>query len=98
MQRKKQTCVLAALLYCVCGVHNNLRADTEEPVDFTVRNVIDGTTFTASDHRGKCMVVIFGSIYCKPCIQMIPVINQLHDTYKDAGLTAVGIDIDFGSE
>mgnify|MGYP000194565890 CR=1 FL=1 len=94
MQSIKQTCLVFATLCFAVAVSQNCHADAEGPIEFSIRNVVDGSTFSTADHKGKCMVIIFGSMYCKPCIQMIPVINQLYDTYKEAGFTAAGIDVD----
>lgn len=98
MQGKKETYLIITVLLCSVAVCRPAIADVDDRIDFAIRNVMDGTTFSAAQHRGRCMVIIFGSMYCKPCIQMIPVINQLHDTFKNEAFTAVGIDIDVASD
>ena len=73
-------------------------AQAEDLVDFTLNDFITKQQVCTSSFRGKCMLIIFGSIYCKPCIEMLPVVRQLRDKYEQAGLVVVGIDIDVTSE
>ncbi|MCX8043198.1 MAG: TlpA family protein disulfide reductase [Desulfobacterota bacterium] len=98
MQRKRNGTYVIIALICAVAFHESSGADVEERIDFSTKNIIDGSTFSSEQHKGRCMVIIFGSMYCKPCIQMIPIINQLHDTFKNEAFTAVGIDIDVTSD
>jgi len=99
MVKRKRACITsaAALLISFLLIQPS-RAGDEEKLDFSIRNMSDNTMFSIADHRGKCLVVIFGSMYCKPCIEMIPVVNRLYDTYKQSGFIAVGVDIDTSAE
>ena len=73
-------------------------AQAEDIVDFTLKDFVTKQQVCTTSFRGKCMLIIFGSIYCKPCIEMLPVIRQLRDKYEHSGLVVVGIDIDVTSE
>jgi len=78
-------------LYPVCS-------SAGDKVDFCLHKVRGGELFSLKGHTSKCTVIVFGSLYCKPCIELIPVLNRLHEDYKDDGLLAVGIDIDMSTD
>ena len=66
----------------------------DDLVDFTLNDFTTKQQISTSSFRGRAMLIIFGSIYCKPCVEMLPVVRQLRDKYEQAGLVVVGIDID----
>ncbi len=69
-------------------------AQADDLVDFTLSDFTTKQQISTSSFRGRAMLIIFGSIYCKPCVEMLPVVRQLRDKYEQAGLVVVGIDID----
>ena len=46
--------------------------------------------------RGNILVMVFGSIYCKPCVELLPVMNELHERYQDSDVRIILLDIDMG--
>ena len=95
---KRETSLIITFLLGLVAICRPAIADVDDQIDFAIRNVIDGTTFSTAQHRGRCMVIIFSSMYCKPCIQMIPVMNQLQETFKNKAFTAIIIDVDICSD
>jgi thiol-disulfide isomerase/thioredoxin len=88
-------CSLACLaLYGAAGAP----AQADDLVDFTLNDFTTRQQISTSSFRGRAMLIIFGSIYCKPCVEMLPVVRRLRDTYEPAGLVVVGIDIDVGCD
>lgn len=73
-------------------------AHADDLVDFTLNDFVSKQQICTTAFRGKCLLIIFGSIYCKPCIEMLPIVRRLRDKYEQAGLIVVGIDIDATSE
>jgi len=73
-------------------------AQADELVDFTLNDFVTKQQVSTASFRGRAMLIIFGSIYCKPCVEMLPVVRQLRDKYEQAGLVVVGIDIDISSD
>jgi len=69
-------------------------ARADDLVDFTLNDFVTKQQISTSTFRGRAMLIIFGSIYCKPCVEMLPVVRRLRDKYEPAGLVVVGIDID----
>jgi thiol-disulfide isomerase/thioredoxin len=73
-------------------------ATDKQALDFSVKNLKDGTIFKIADKRGKIILLSFGSIYCKPCIELLPVLNKLYENNKSEDVSVVGIDIDKTTE
>ncbi len=62
--------------------------------EFEVKRV-DGSTFRLADYRGKKAVLIdFWATWCGPCIDEIPTIKRIAETYRDQGLEVVGVSLD----
>jgi thiol-disulfide isomerase/thioredoxin len=57
---------------------------------------IDGTAgrLTLSSLRGKVVLLDFWATWCPPCIQMIPVLHDLHQEWAPRGVEFVGVDSD----
>ena len=56
---------------------------------------LNGSTFRLSDYRGKKAVLIdFWATWCPPCIDEIPMIKSIAETYRDQGLEVVGVSLD----
>lgn len=62
--------------------------------DFSVKDT-DGVPFNFADEKGKKPVLlVFWSIFCEPCRFELPIIQKVHDKYKDAGLDVVAVALD----
>ena len=57
---------------------------------------IDGTSgrLTLGSLRGKVVLLDFWATWCPPCIQMIPILHDLHKEWAPRGVEFVGIDSD----
>ena len=56
---------------------------------------LDGSTFRLADYRGKKAVLIdFWATWCPPCVDEIPTIKRIAETYRDQGLEVVGVSLD----
>lgn len=73
-------------------------AQADDLADFTLNDFMTKQQVCTSSFRGRAMLIIFGSIYCKPCVEMLPVVRRLRDKYELAGLVVVAIDIDVTSD
>ena len=52
---------------------------------------LEGAPIRLSDLRGKAVWVNFWASWCPPCQQETPIIRELADRYREAGLVVVGI-------
>lgn len=56
---------------------------------------LEGSTRSLQEALDNGIVLLdFWSIYCVACMQEMPEIIELHNKYKDKGLTVVGINLD----
>lgn len=63
-------------------------------IDFSLTNVLDGKTIKSADYHGKGMIAVFGSIYCKPCLELQPILDRVYDENKASGIGIITIYID----
>jgi len=62
--------------------------------DFALPN-IDGRDVKLAELLAHGPVVIdFWATWCKPCIKGFPALQQIHDKYKELGVTVVAISVD----
>ena len=81
------TVTLCVLLLCAPAFAEDLK-------DFTTFSFIDNKQVDTAEMRGNILVMVFGSIYCKPCVELLPIMDVLHDRYQNADVKILLIDID----
>ncbi len=55
---------------------------------------IDGKTYSLADFKGNYVFIDVWATWCAPCIQQIPAIKELEETFKDKNITFVSISVD----
>jgi len=75
------------------------RVQTEEDVlvgqkapEFTLPDT-EGRPVSLSHFQGKVVVLDFWASWCAPCIQELPVFQELHNQYRDKGFEVLGINL-----
>lgn len=62
--------------------------------DFSIPDA-DGKQFRLGDEKGKkAFLLVFWSIFCEPCRAEMPVIQKMHEKYREAGLEVAAIALD----
>jgi len=63
--------------------------------DFAIED-LEGNEFNMKEalSEGKGVLIFFWSIFCEPCKQELPIIQELTDSYKEKGIKVVGIVLD----
>ena len=57
---------------------------------------LDGNEHDLDDFGGNVAIVDLWTTWCGPCKREMPIFQQLHDKYKDDGLTILAISVDRG--
>lgn len=57
-------------------------------------NSLAGGSIDAKQYRGKVLLVIFWSSWCKPCTEDLPQIQDLYNKYHSQGFDVLGINLD----
>ena len=61
--------------------------------DFTIKDT-EGKVFNVGEERGKApFILVFWSIFCEPCRVEMPIVQRLHEKYRDA-LTVLAVALD----
>jgi len=55
---------------------------------------LSGGTVDVADHRGKVVLVLFWSTWCKPCTEDLPQIRELYRKHHAAGFEIIGVNLD----
>jgi peroxiredoxin len=61
--------------------------------DFSL-NSLDGDTITMSDLKDQIIVLEFWAIWCRPCVEAMPELEQLHKQYTDQGVVVLAINVE----
>ena len=86
--------LLTLLLAPGCG---SLEANTGQGVgeaapQFTQAD-LDGVTHDLNAYRGQVVVLDFWATWCGPCVKSGPIIQSLHDRFKDRGVVVLSLQV-----
>ncbi len=57
-----------------------------------------GEPVKLSDLKGQYVLLEFWGYWCGPCIAQMPVLMQLHEKFRDKGVTVIGVHLDTDGE
>jgi thiol-disulfide isomerase/thioredoxin len=68
-------------------------AATKMP-SWNLENVRDGSKVASESFAGKVLLVTFFATWCAPCVQEVPVLNQLQSEFAASGFSVIGLSVD----
>jgi len=84
-------CALAFVLVMLSG---SLTGTESKAPDFTLPN-LSGKDVKLSQLLARGPVILdFWATWCKPCIKGFPALQQLHDKYREQGLSVLAVSVD----
>ena len=64
------------------------------PAPDCVVEMLDGEDMALEDMKGRVVLVDFWATWCKPCLETMPRLQELHGAYSDRGFDVWGVSID----
>ena len=61
--------------------------------DFSTTD-LDGNPISLQGYRGKVVLLDFWAVWCGFCIEEMPNLKRVYDTYKDQGFDIIGVSLD----
>jgi len=95
--RKSYLVVLSLSLILAFGAAQALEKGQAAP-GFSLKTVAGDKTVSLKDYLGKVVYLDFWASWCAPCRGSFPLLNKLHNKYKDKGLVILGVNVDEDTE
>ena len=70
------------------------RGVIDEPAPDLELPDLDGNLVSLRSFPGKIVVYDFWAVWCGPCVDSLPFLQELEDRYRDEGLVVVGLHVD----
>ncbi|WP_404364156.1 TlpA disulfide reductase family protein [Marinobacter sp.] len=83
----------ASLLATLAFTASAAETMNEPAPDFTLKSN-QGENLRLEDYRGQVVMLNFWASWCGPCRQEMPVMDDIHEQYKDLGFTVLAVNVD----
>lgn len=67
---------------------------TEPAPDFTLPTFPDNIEINLKDFKGRVVYLDFWATWCPPCRKSFPWMDEIHERYKDEGLSIIAVTLD----
>lgn len=67
---------------------------SEPAADFTLPTFPDDSTISLANFKGRVVYLDFWATWCPPCRKSFPWMEEMHQRYKDAGLSIIAVSVD----
>jgi len=66
----------------------------EPAPDFTLPTFPDNREISLKDFKGRVVYLDFWATWCPPCRKSFPWMDEMHERYKDEGLSIIAVSVD----
>ena len=88
------TIVFLILAFNLVLFGQNEKESKNKIADNYSANFLDGTAFELKDFKGKIIVINLWYVGCPPCVEEIPKLNKLVETYKEKDVIFLALTVD----
>ncbi len=85
--------IISALVVGCSSAPKAQHLDRKPAANFTLADA-SGAKVALADYKGKVVLLNFWATWCGPCKKEIPWFMEFNKTYKDRGLSVVGVSLD----
>lgn len=79
-----------SVVFLVLGCASKNSWEGKTAPDFSLVD-LKGVKYSLSNLKGKLVLLDFWATWCGPCKEELPIIEKLHQEFKDEGLVVLGI-------
>ena len=93
-QSRTFTALIALLFSLLLSIPSVQAAELNKPApDFTLKG-LDGKNLKLSEYVGNVVFLNFWASWCAPCREEMPLLDALHQKYKDLGFVVLGVNVE----
>ncbi len=81
-----------ALALSISVLANGIGVQQAAP-DFTLKS-LNGSNLRLKEQRGQVVLINFWASWCGPCRQEMPLLEKIHQRYRDAGFAVWGVNVE----
>ncbi len=83
------------LFFAALCISFSLPSSATEPApDFTLTTFPSNAEISLKNFRGRVVYLDFWATWCPPCRQSFPWMDEMHERYKDEGLSIIAVSVD----
>ncbi len=88
--------LLYTLLLLSCFFVSTVAGAATKMPAFSLPSAVDGKIIDSNSFDGSVLLVTFFATWCSPCLQEIPALIELQNTFAEKGFSVIALSVDQG--